>query len=73
MKAIRTTAVVKNGQITVDVPAREGTNFEVVLVPHRTREDVEKILERINRRFHDIAVTAPDPQTLKEWIQEGRQ
>ena len=72
MEAIRKTAVVMDGRITVDVPAKDGMSFEIVLVPHRSQEDIERILARINRRIKDTVARAPEPDTLKKWIEEGR-
>ena len=72
METIKTTAIVKEGRITVDVSARDGTNYNVVLIPSRTAEEVEAILERARRLRAEIPASAPDPQTLKQWIEEGR-
>lgn len=72
METIKTTAGVKDGRITVDVPAQDGTNFDVVLVPRHTLDEVEAILAQIGRlrRGHPLPYVAPE--TLKAWEEEGR-
>ena len=72
METIKTTAVVKDGRITVDVPARDGTNYDIVLVPRRTPDEVEAILERIDRLRQEYPLPYVDPGTLKVWEEEGR-
>ena len=72
METIKTTAVVRDGRITVDVPAKDGTNFDVVLVPRRTPDEVEAILARIDRLRQEHPLPYVDPDTLKSWEEEGR-
>lgn len=72
METIKTTAVVKDGRITVDVPAQDGTNFDVVLVPRRTPDDVDAILARINHLRQEYPLQYVNPDTLKAWEEEGR-
>jgi len=72
METIKTIAVVKEGHITVEVPALDGTNFDVVLIPRFKPEEVEAILERIDRLKQTHPLPYVDPDTLKVWEEEGR-
>lgn len=73
MEPIRTTAIVRNGRITVEVPAGDGTPFEVLLSPHprHSAADVAAALVRIHQLNAAQPVVMPDPDTLTAWINEG--
>ena len=72
METINTTAVVKEGHITIAVPAEDGTSVNVIVRPRHTPEEVEASLERARRLREETTARAPDPETLKRWIEEGR-
>ena len=72
METINTTAVVKEGHITIAVPAEDGTSVNVTVRPRLTPEEVEASLERARRLRKETTARAPDPETLKKWIEEGR-
>ena len=72
MEAISTIAVVRGGRITFEVPAKDGTGFNVVLVPRRSPEEVQRTDELARRLRAETTAQAPDPDTLKRWEDEGR-
>ncbi len=72
METINTTAVVKQGHITIAVPVEDGTRVNVIVRPRHTPEEVEASLERARRLREETTARAPDPETLKRWIEEGR-
>ena len=72
MEAISTTAVVRGGRITFEVPAEDGTGFNVVLVPRRSLEEVQRTDELARQLREETAARVPDPDALKEWEDEGR-
>ena len=72
METINTTAVVKEGCITVAVPAADGTSVNVIVRPRLTPEEVQRTDEIARRLRDETTARAPDPDTLKKWIEEGR-
>ncbi len=72
METINTTAVVKEGRITIAVPAEDSTSVNVIVRPRHTPEEVEALLERARRLREETTARAPDSETLKKWIEEGR-
>ncbi len=72
METIHTTAVVKEGRITIAVPAEDGTSVDVIVRPRRASEEVETMLERARRLRAETPARAPEPEVLKRWIEEGR-
>jgi len=70
MEAIRTTATVRGGKITVDVDAPDGTPVEVVIKSHRHTE--EEILAQTDRFREETRGTAVGHTTIRKWIEEGR-
>ena len=72
METINTTAVVKEGRITIAVPAEDGTSVNVIVRSRRTLEEVQRTDEIARRLREETTARAPDPETLKRWIEEGR-
>ena len=72
METINTTAVVKEGHITIAVPAEDGTSVNVIVRSRRTPEEVQRTDEIARRLREETTARAPDPETLKRWIEEGR-
>lgn len=72
METINTTAVVKEGRITIAVPVEDGTSVDVIVRPRRTPEEVQHSDEIARRLREETTARAPDPEMLKRWIEEGR-
>jgi len=72
MNTINTTTVVQHGRITVNVAAEDGTGVNVIIIPHRKIKEVEAILQEADRLRAEMPIRAPDPETLKRWVEEGR-
>ena len=72
MNTIITMAVVQQGRITINVPVEDGTGVNLIIIPHRKPKEVEAILQEADRLRAEIPVSAPDLDTLKRWIEEGR-
>ncbi len=72
METINTTAVVKEGRITLEVPAEDGTHVNVIVQPRRTPEEVRRTDEIARRLREETKARAPDPDTLKKWEEQGR-
>lgn len=72
MDTINTRTVVKGGRITVEVPAEDGTGVNVIIIPRRRPEEVDAILKEADRLRAETPAQAPEPETLKRWIEEGR-
>ena len=72
METITTTAVFKEGRITVEVPAEDGASVSVTVRPRLTPEEVQRTGEIARRLREETTARAPDPETIKKWIEEGR-
>ncbi|RMF62904.1 MAG: hypothetical protein D6746_03450 [Bacteroidetes bacterium] len=73
MNAIQINAVVRRGRVTVDVPVEEGRGVHVLVIPHRTPEEAEALLREADRLRTETTARAPGPETLRRWIEEGRE
>ncbi|WP_228350791.1 hypothetical protein [Rhodocaloribacter litoris] len=72
MNAINMMTVVKDGRVTVNVPAEDGTSVQVIIIPRRRPEEAEALLREADRLRAETPARAPEPGTLKRWIEEGR-
>jgi hypothetical protein len=72
MDTIRTTSVVKDGRVTVDVPDEDGTRVDVIVRPAASQEDIDDVLEELRDLRASSSARVDSPEDLKRTIEEGR-
>ena len=72
MNTIRTTSVVKDGRITVEVPTRDGTSVDVIVQPAKSTENIDDVLEELRRVRAGSPARISSPEEVKRMIEGDR-